>query len=80
MSANGQLEVVGGDANLQVEVRGVLFDCLIRRSGDGWTANVRGTYTNEEVECPIAATWAAAYRRALRTAEGMAPFRSHEAL
>lgn len=78
MSTNGQLEVVGGGANLQVEVRGQLFDCLITKTHDGWTVNVRGTHTNEEVEYPIAETWASAYRRAMRTADGMAPFRSHE--
>ena len=76
---SNQLEVVGGSANLQVYVRGESFDCLIHKTGEGWAVNVRGTYTNESVELPAAPTWAAAYRQALRTADGMAPFRSHEA-
>lgn len=76
---NGHLEVVGGSANLQVEVRGRSFDCLIHRTGEGWVANVRGTYTNEEVTLAPRDTWAAAYRVAIRTADGMAPFRSNEA-
>lgn len=76
---NTQIRVVGGDASLQVVVRGESFDCLVCKRHDGWRVSVRGTHTRESVDEPRPfTTWAAAYRAALRLADGMAPFRSHE--
>lgn len=74
---SGQLRVIGGGANLQVDVRGTSIDLIISADRKGWEWTARGTYT-DELCAGDEKTWAAAYRKALRAANGMAPFRKHE--
>lgn len=78
---NGQLRVVGGTADLQVEVRGTLFDVFVKRNRDDrWDWIVRVTY--DEQSEPLGdteKTYAAAFRAAMRACDGSAPFRRYEA-
>lgn len=76
---NGQLRVIGGGADLQVDVRGVSFEVWIRCSGKDWEWSSRLTYDDQAEPCgDVAETWAAALRDALRACDGMAPFRKYE--